>query len=350
MQILEHTNLFASKSRRKFKSIRIAGAVLLGIIGLNRPTVAAAADGVVASAVHSRPNPRIEGMWVWESNYVSDLAEQDKMLDFASRQHFNRLLVQIPWKNARSTSPQINYTTEFARLITEAGKRHIVVEALDGDTHMGDKAQWPRSLATVDAVLAFNKSMPEGSRFVGIHWDIEPYTREDWKSMANRPTIELEYLQLLSHTHQKLHDAGSPMTLAVDIPMWYDNKTDPDDNCILAFNGQTKNLYQHIEDVTDYVGIMSYRQKALGPNSASAMIANEIDYAEKIGKFVCPAYETLQLSDSPTITFFGKSAEQLQSQRKALEDSLADRPGFGGMFIHCYPSVCAVLEPVASAK
>jgi hypothetical protein len=316
-------------------------------------------------AVVARPQPRIEGLWVWKPKYVTDAAERRELLAFCQRQGFNRLLVQVPWKpgtaqvvhsppskrddpTAAAAHPEIACPAEFAQLIADAARQHVTVEALDGTPYMGDRANWPATMATVDALLAFNHTLPAGARFAGIHWDIEPYVRADWKVQATREPIEADYLQMLTDVKRKL--TGSGLTLSVDIPMWYDNKTAPDDNCIVTFNGQTKNFHQHIQDITDYVGIMSYRQRAVGPNSASEQVANELAYAERIGKWVCPAFETVKLSDTPQITFYGKSADQLQSQRHALEAALGGRPGFCGMFVHCYPSVCAVLEPATPAK
>jgi hypothetical protein len=338
--------------------VAAAATVLTGLVPFTLR--AATADGGSAAAAVPRPQPRIEGLWVWKAQYITDPDERQKLLAFCHRQGFNRLLVQIPWKPGTSqvvhsphskrdasadaaARPEIACPAELAQLIADAARQHVTVEALDGTPYMGDKANWPATLATVDAILSFNATLPAAARFAGIHWDIEPYVRGDWKVQATREPIETEYLQMLTDAKRKL--AGSGLTLSVDIPMWYDNKTAPDDSCVVTFGGQTKNLHQHIQDITDYVGIMSYRQKALGPNSASEQVANELAYAERIGKWVCPAFETVPLADTPQITFFGKSAEMLQGQRHALESALGDRPGFGGMFVHCYPNVCAVLEP-----
>ena len=98
--------------------------------------------------------------------------------------------------------------------------------------------------------------------------------------------------------------------------MWYDAKTDPKDNCVLEFNGQTKNLHQHIQDICDYVGIMSYRTSALGPNSVSQHIESELAYAEKINKKVCCALETIELKDTPQITFY--DSNPMPSGKKSI--------------------------------
>ena len=312
--------------------------------------VSVASWSLPSCSLAAAPSPRIEGMWVWEPEYITNSVERDKLLAFCDRQGFNRLLVQIPWKKG-SVKPQIDHAKAFATLISKASAQHIAVEALDGAPDMGDKANWPTTLAMVDAVIGFNRSVPPSSRFAGLHWDIEPYGRPEWKVTATRIPIELDYLNLLSMTKKKLEASGSKMTLSVDIPMWYDERINPDDTVVVDFNGQTKNLHQHIQDICDYVGIMSYRQHGTGnSNSAFAKVANELAYAEKIGKYICPAFETTNTVDEPTITFYGMSADRLQIERHDLEAAEKGSPAFGGMFLHCYPAVASVLEPGVPTK
>ena len=337
-------------------------AVLLAISsGLTAAHAEPSSGPAATQTVSTAPTQKVEGLWVWKPKYISDVAEQDKLFAFCQRQGFNRLLVQIPWKagtaqivhpkpgeqptTGTAIHPEIEYPTQLARLISEATRNHIVVEALDGAPSMGDEDHRAETLATVDAILDFNRSVAPESRFSGIHWDIEPYIRPEFKVQANRAPIEIAFLNLLAQTRQKLHDAGSPMTLAVDIPMWYDSRNKPDDNFIVTYNGETQNFHMFIQDLTDYIGIMSYRRKALGTNSAFEQTENEIAYAAKIGKVACPAFETTQIKDTPQISFFGLDANTLQDQRHQLEDSLKDNPGFGGMFIHQYPAVTVILEP-----
>ena len=343
-------------SRKLVLAVALAGLAGAGM-GADAPQPA-------PQAALPKPSPLIAGLWVWKPHFVSDLAEQDQMLAFCERQGFNRLLVQIPWVKGTAQivhpkpgdnptagtalNPKINFEEQFIRLVTEAAKRNIAVEALDGAPYMGDKVHWPETLATVDAILAFNDKLPADAKLAGIHWDIEPYVRPDWKQQATRDTIMLDYLQLLADTKKKLTAAGSKLTLSVDIPMWYDNKTAEGDNCVVIFNGQTKNLHEHVQDVTDYIGIMSYRQKALGRNSTSEHVANEMAYAERIGKWVVPAFETIELKDTPQITFFGKDAATFQGERQKLTDTLKDRPGYGGQFLHHYTAVRTILEPTTA--
>merc|ERR1711879_1081270 len=99
-----------------------------------------------------------------------------------------------------------------------------------------------------------------------------------------------------------------------------------------TYNDQTKNFYQHILDVSDYIGIMSYRTKAQGSNGVLKHVQSELDYARKIGKTIVPALETIELKSSPTITFFGKPASEFWIEHNKVRQALADDPAFGGMF------------------
>ncbi len=279
----------------------------------------------------------IQGMWVWRPDEINTDQAQDELLNFCERFGFNRLLVQIHQVDDRSPVYTIKYPRELTRLVAQATERGIKVEALDGANDMAFAANQLRSLEGLDALIDLNQSMPEGKRFIGVHYDIEPYTSDFWKSSQhNRDIAMLDLLTFYVMARQKLDDRGSGMLLACDIPMWYDTKTSPDDNCIVTFNGQTKNLHEHIQDLCDYVGIMSYRQNAVGPNSASEHIAGELAYAEMIGKQLCAALETVELKDTPEISFYGKSPDEFWRQVTLLEEQHAQRPGYAGTLLHCY--------------
>jgi hypothetical protein len=138
------------------------------------------------------------------------------------------------------------------------------------------------------------------------------------------------------------------MMLAFDIPFWYDNKTQPNDNCVLTYDGQEKNLYQHMLDVCDYIGIMSYRRNALGSNGVLQHIQAELDYARKIGKKITPALETIELKGTPTITFFGMPASAFWTQHNLIRQTLRNDPAFGGVLTHSYRGLQQLLTSPTS--
>tara|TARA_R110002111_G_scaffold134685_2_gene200736 strand:- start:1411 stop:2427 length:1017 start_codon:yes stop_codon:yes gene_type:complete len=279
---------------------------------------------------------KIQGMWVWREAWINTDQAQDKLLDFCERHGFNRLFVQIH-NDKQAKTYIIKYPKELARLVAEAGERGILIEALDGDHDMALAARQDDTLARLDALIDLNQSMPVGKRFVGIHYDIEPYVGEPWKAgQASRDVVMHDLLTFYVKARQKLNDRGSQMTLACDIPMWYDAKTAEDDHCIVSFNGETKNLHEHIQDLCDYIGIMSYRQHVVGSNSVSEHIANELAYARSINKTICASLETIELEDTPQITFFGKTPNEFWEQLKLLNQEHKDDPAYAGVLVHCY--------------
>ncbi|MDB5328340.1 MAG: hypothetical protein JWM57_3909 [Phycisphaerales bacterium] len=296
------------------------------------------------------PQGSVQGVWVWEPVYIENLAEQDRMIAFLKKSGFNRILLQLPWaKGSMATgSPVLDLQPRLAQLLDKAAANGIAVEALDGSPTMGRKSEWQVTAKGVAALLAFNQKRPAGAKFVGLHWDIEPYVSPSWKT-PERTDVMIEYLQCLADTKKTLAAADPSMLLSVDIPMWYDVANEPGNSCVVTFNGVTKSLDQHTLDVCDYVGIMSYRRIATGTNSTVEQVTNELNYAEKIGKRICPAIETVPLEETPQITFNGQPPAALLKHKAAIIDALKDRPGFQGVLIHCYPNIRNLLEGTTGA-
>ncbi|MEO0514944.1 MAG: hypothetical protein AAF086_06570, partial [Planctomycetota bacterium] len=252
----------------------------------------------------------ITGLWVWQDRWVSDITEQDKMLDFAERYGINLFLVQIHQIGGGTLNPRLAYPKQLARLIEEAGKRGITVEALDGAKDQASAENQPATLAILKMILEFNAGLTGEYRLGGVHYDIEPYILPGWQEAQSRQVIMYDLVDFFADAKQMIAEDEAAVamgfTLSSDIPMWYDAMGQ---DATLEFNGKTANLHQHIQDLCDYIGIMSYRTHGTGDNSVSYHIENEVAYAESIGKFVCGALETLELPDTPQITFYGKSAE-----------------------------------------
>lgn len=278
----------------------------------------------------------IQGLWVWQERWYAQPDQRAALLDFCDRHGFNRLLVQVHLDHANGR-PAFRHPDGYRALVIDAAARGIAVEALDGAKDMAMRENWPRTLAILDAILAFNRTLPDDARLAGIHYDIEPYIMDAWEqSDAQRQAIMLDLLAYYDEAKKRLAEDGAGLTLAADIPFWYDNKTEPGDSCVVAYNGRTKNLHQHIQDICDYIGIMSYRRSATGDNGVVQVVQSEIDYAAEIGKVVTPALETIELKDVPQITFFGATPEEFWRVHNEVRAALGDHPGFGGMLTHSY--------------
>lgn len=297
---------------------------------------APAADTAAAQPRPPQDPEGIQGMWVWQERWVNDAQQRADLVAFCEKWGINRLLVQIHLDKAHD-APTIKYPEGLASLIAQAAEHGIAVEALDGAADMAMQANQARTMRILDTILAFNATLPEGKRFAGIHYDIEPYIMPEWKAGGEqRQVIMHDLLSYYQQVREKLDREAPDFVLAADIPFWYDSKTSGDDSCMIEFNGQRKNLHQHIQDLCDYIGIMSYRRHAVGSNSVVQHVQAELDYAEQIGKTVCPALETIELKDVPQITFFGTSPAEFWTQHNLVRETLNDRPGFGGMLTHSY--------------
>ncbi|WP_145444580.1 hypothetical protein [Mucisphaera calidilacus] len=278
----------------------------------------------------------IQGLWVWHSEWYVDDDYRAEMLAFARQHGYNLLMVQVHLDES-SGKPELAYPDAFRRLIIEASALGVSVEALDGDKDMAMRRNWPRTFAILDLILDFNASLPEGSRLAGVHYDIEPYIKPAWReSQASRDQIMLDLLAYYDQARARIEASQQNLTLAADIPFWYDSKIELGDSCIITYRGETKNLHQHIQDICDYIGIMSYRRRAVGQNSVVSVIENELVYAEEIGKFVLASLETIELADTPQITFHGMGSEAFWTTHHEVVRRLKDRPGFGGMLSHSY--------------
>ncbi|WP_428387026.1 hypothetical protein [Mucisphaera sp.] len=310
----------------KTTSLALTAALLLVLVCLT-PLAVTKAEPV------QRP---IQGLWVWHHEWYVDDAYRAEMFRFAQEHGYNLLMVQVHLDES-SGRPELAYPNEFRTLIIEAAELGISVEALDGEKDMAMQRNWPRTFAILDLILDFNASLPEGSKLAGIHYDIEPYIKPEWReSQAVRDQIMLDLLAYFDQAKARIEASQQNLTLAADIPFWYDSKTEEGDSCIITYRGETKNLHKHIQDICDYIGIMSYRQRAVGPNSVTSVVENELAYAEEIGKFILASLETVELTDTPQITFYGMSPEAFWNTHHEVVRTLEGRPGFGGMLSHSY--------------
>ena len=134
-----------------------------------------------------------------------------------------------------------------------------------------------------------------------------------------------DLLDYYDQAGERIHRFDPDMTLSCDIPFWFDTPTSEDGLPLaVRFAGQTKPIQQHIQDLCDYVGIMSYRREAVGPNSITALVADELAYAKQIGKVICPAVENGEYPPVPTISFYGQPASRFEKNFSLAWKSVGD--------------------------
>ncbi len=280
---------------------------------------------------------QVFGMWVWKDKWITSEEEQDRLIAFCEQYGINLLPVQIHLdpSSVRRGQPTLKYPDQLRRLIEVAGRKGIRIEALDGAPEMALATNHQAVLAILDAIIKFNKSLGPYVSLAGIHYDIEPYLLPQWKT-PQRHRVMRQMLELFEAARLKLKLDAPHLTLSASIPFWYDKKITPEDSCILKYNGQLKNLHEHIQDLTDYVAIMSYRRKALGEDSVTENVETERAYAEWIGRYICAGMETMYIPDRPEVSFHGLPASEFWFQRQKIQQALAHQGGYGGVVVHSY--------------
>ena len=280
------------------------------------------------------------GTWVWQRQCVVDPWERALMLDFCRSHGINCLFVQVHFDRTEYGDYVLADQESWNDLLSAANDLGIRIEALDGAGDMAFSVNHADGIDRLKAVLDFNRSQPLNARFSGIHYDIEPYTTSRWRSGEHRE-VALELLELLSKLRQIVSEADPSLSFANDIPFWYDS----DEKFLIEFNGAEKYLNEHIQDISDFIGIMSYRTNMTGENSTSEISSGELDYGAKIGRPVYLSLETVELADTPQITFFGKSPEVVALAVRELSAALKDDSSFGGVFLHEYTGLRLLGDP-----
>jgi hypothetical protein len=155
------------------KRTPVAGlsVLTLGLILITTPFVELAAQ----------PSPAlVHGVWVWKSPEVLRAQQgAERLRDFCKAQGVNEIYVSFSAASAPGEE------RDFTRLIGLMHRAGVRVEALLSSTDADEPGQHREKLLDhVRQVIEFNRSHP-GSRFDGIHLDIEPQQRPENKGTGN---------------------------------------------------------------------------------------------------------------------------------------------------------------------
>lgn len=224
---------------------------------------------------------------------------------------------------------ELTYANQTRSLLEYAADAGIKVEALFSGTSI-NATNRANHLARIEAIRRFNCSVPASHRFVGVHFDLEPWTTPEWNT--DREAVALDLVTFYADARDMLQTWAPDLTLAADIPFWFPTTSD----VTITFNGQTKNVHKHIQDQVDYVGVMSYRRYAQGSGSITELIEPEIDYAATISRQVYAGVSTSKNSDPATISFYGIPSDIFWQELRAVGDAYAANGAFSGVLIQSY--------------
>jgi hypothetical protein len=275
------------------------------------------------------------GMWVWSESSFSTNEARQRLVRFCVKNHISHLDVQV--QITRDDEITVLLAAEdFKELILLAGQHNITTAALRGNPKMFFSQNHRQTLRELRAIIDFSATLPKGNLFKGIKYDVEPYMTKEWKAdEASLKTVIFDYLMYLHKARATLREQDPHLWLAVDMPFWWDK-----DKLILEFEGESKRFSEHVQDLTDFVVVMSYRRST---QEVLNCVENELRYARKINKVIFASLETIKLKHDQHISYWGlPSAEYLKIVSHLMEAAKRD-PAMGGVMVHCYRSLVDIL-------
>lgn len=190
-----------------------------------------------------------------------------------------------------------------------------------------------------EKVLNYNISSEPDERFDGVNVDTEPYSLPDFHT--GYPSVQLQYLDMFEELMERKAASGLGLAVGPAIPRWYDSSASAKD---ITWNGSTKWLSQHIQDIADYIAIMDYRDQAEGSVGIIAQAQGEIDYANAIGKpnSVVIGVETKDIADGgdpETISFHEEGRLYMERELDKVYAAFGTNPAFAGIALHHYDTL-----------
>ncbi len=240
--------------------------------------------------------------WVWTRPPAKTLVR------WATQQKVAELFVYVG--PGLASSPDLTWVRS---VVTQAHDAGIKVAALGGE---------PSWVDNPSAALAWQRSALSTGLFDGVHVDIEPWTRSDWSTA--QPRVVAGYLDVLSQLA-----ADTTLPLEADIAFWLWQ--------VPTASGEP--LDQAVMRTVEAVTVMSYRNKATGPDSITDIGAHELATAAAAGIPCRLAVETNYLGGDPVSTkqtFYGLGARALAKALATVDSTEAGVASYAGIAIHDY--------------
>ena len=298
------------------------------------------------------------GMWVWPDEAYNTPEAKDELIAFSLSKGISHLDQHVGFEyeikevadttsvaEARSVEPpklQVRFKQAFADLVKDALQQGITVNALMGDPRMFFRERHARTLEELEAIIRFDRELPEGVQLAGVKYDVEPYGTYEWKAGGDsQQQVIVDYLVFLRDAKILLDREAPHLKLSVDVPFWWDNK-----EFAVKFEGRKKLFSEHIQDRVDYMSIMSYRPTA---KQVLECIEGELAYANKIRKPIYAGLETMELQGAEKwISFAEKHPEEFRKEVGILKSKLSRHRGAGLIMLHHYCSLVPYLERLSN--
>ncbi|CAI6052239.1 hypothetical protein PAECIP112173_01439 [Paenibacillus sp. JJ-100] len=258
--------------------------------------------------------PEIRGTYIWEASQVTDDGG-DHILTFAKQQNINWLYVRLDLDQPYSS---------YRSFVKRAKAQGIEIHAMGGHPIWGKMENRPRIKRLIDYVKNYNAEVEPDERFEGIHLDIEPYTLPDWD--ANRDTLLAEWASNIAFFQEETKK-DSNLETSADLAVWLDTFQLP---------GRDVSVTEFMIDTLDHISLMAFRNIAEGSNGIAAVVSQEMEIADRLGKPLLISVEMKENFEGKHISFHELGAQEMESQLNKLPDLLSSYKAYKGNLVHAY--------------
>lgn len=292
--------------------------------------LALTASAQAASSTSPAPVPR--AIWIWEAESYAMLEHEPaatRAIAFLNSKAIGTAyLYADAWRgrNLITADPQ-----SYRRLIRRMHAQGLQVYALLGSSELHtERYVLPRyrqeALAMLRRVLDYNRDAGPEERFDGANLDIEPHILDAWSS--RKMELLADFIDLSNAFMQLKRESGLLLPIGPAMPFWLDGIQ-------LEWQGRSKPVSEHLQDLYDYVALMDYRDHAAGGDGLVSHAQDEIRYAERIGRKVAVGVETSP-SELQKVSFHHLREPDMERELDATARALGPSPAFKGFVIHHY--------------
>ena len=245
--------------------------------------------------------------YMWEYNDMCNLA--DRYIKFMKIQGITDIYLQLTLKSGFDIS-------RYRPLIKKLTMNGISAHAMNGASH------WVRETGFIydflSLVEAYNQGSAPEESFIGVHFDIEPYTLPEWN------VYQASLISQWNAIIQEYTEVSSLINLPVSaaVPFWFYRLGD--------------DLTQTILNNHDHITVMSYRNTISGANSVVSLLDPLLYTSMAIGGTadIVAGLETVKVNEGPHISFYGSGSDQLRTSIRQLRNMYQNNPVISGIAVH----------------
>jgi len=248
-----------------------------------------------------KPYPR--ALWVWDvKEFLENEQAGEFFVSFCKTKNIKRVFFSLN-KQLLDSLPQNPNLSKFIAKLDEAG---INISALFGENLWVYPRYRKNLISYIELVIAYNSINPSGTRFDGIHLDIEPHALKEWDSEQEKLLSML--VETVVAVKETISASKAELQLEIDIPTFYD---------LVA-----PSMLQKLIEAADIITVMAYERR--NPDKVIESVKKELEAAVEANKGIIVGLNAKDFSEEAKL-------EELIAE---VGNTISATPSFLGFSIH----------------